>query len=76
MPNIETEEQQDKAVAGLKDYYSARNKLAAAQAVVNEKLGVLKSITGNATNDAAKIEEEVVMMLGRIAVHGLPEVRR
>lgn len=75
MPNIETQEQHDKAVSALKDFYKARDLSNKAAQITNDKLGALKSITGIVTNDALKIEEEVVMMLGRIAVHGLPETR-
>jgi len=75
MPNLETQEQVDKAINALKEYQIAVKAAAKASANAHDKLGALKNITGITNNAGPTIEEEVLRMLGYIHVHGLPEVR-
>jgi len=75
MPNIESEEQQQKAIQALREYYQAKKVAEKAAGVVHDKLGALKTITGITSNAGPQIEEEVLLMLGRIQVIGLPEQR-
>lgn len=75
MPNFEKQEHVDKAINALKEYQAAKRAVNKAAVIATDKLGALKTITGITSNDAPKIEEEVILMLGRYVVDGLPEVR-
>jgi hypothetical protein len=75
LPVLESQEQVDKAIGALKDYQAAVKASQRAAAVASDKLGALKSLTGITGNDAKVIEEQVLMMLGHVQLHGLPERR-
>ena len=75
MPNLETQEQVDKAITALKDYQSARRLEEKATTFTRDKLTALKNITGISANAGPQIEEEVLRMLGQFQLSG-PTDRR
>jgi len=75
MPVIETEEQREKIVAAMKDYYHAKRVTAKAASVEHDKLGVVKNLVGESSNNGPAIEEVALKMLGHVQIHGLPESR-
>lgn len=73
MPQLESAERVDRALALLRDYHAAQRRVLAAQNVASEVLGQIKTMTGITANDAARIEEEILLMVGRAHVAGVME---
>ena len=73
MSVLENREKVEKAIAALRDYNRAKMTADKANGVVQEKLGVLKTLTGAHANNAPAIEEEVLRMLGTAAMNGVFE---
>lgn len=72
---IDSQERYDKAIDGLKELDKAIRGVEKANAAVADCVGKLKNVTGASGTDVLKIKEEVVSMLGQVAIYGLPEKR-
>lgn len=73
MSVLENREKVEKAITALRDYNRAKMLADKAGAIVQEKLSVLKTMTGTHANNAPAIEEEVLRMLGTAAMNGVFE---
>lgn len=72
---IEKQEQLDKVKQCLKDYEAAIHLVNKANVVAQDKLSALKNATGLSGNNGPQILDDVLKMVGRAEVYGLPEVR-